>query len=84
MHPLPNVFEIWRERGRVLPVTVRLYRWHPDRWVTVTRISDVKEYPDGRIYGKAYVENAWYNFYDRRPGEKLLQCAGCYQWIAKR
>ena len=82
-----NIFQIWRARGRVVPFRVRRWSWSVVRSVTVTRISEVKEYPDGRIYGKAYTEDDWYSDHSSRSdrvkmqgGEKGIGCAGSYQW----
>lgn len=58
----------------------------------VTKIDDIKEYPDGRIYGKAY--GYYYSNGKKIPRNESiyprlyvneflsqLNCAGCYQWI---
>lgn len=84
---MPNVFEIWRDLGRVVPFKVRRWSWAEGRFATVVRVANIKENPDGRIYGYAFVSDLWFIPWESKlmkklcePGESFLQCAGCYQW----
>jgi hypothetical protein len=75
-----NVFELWRDRGKVLPFKVRRAWWKEDKVVTVIRVTAVKQTWNG-YYGKAWVNDEWYLAdVDEESGMKELSCAGCYQW----
>jgi len=64
-----NVFQIWDDRGRVVPFRVRRDRWSEHSWFVVTRI-EIKKWPYGCAYGQ---------FCGEGP-EIPLNCAGCYEW----
>lgn len=78
-----NIFDLWKELGERVPFSVRRNTWSRFRRLTIVRVSDVKQTHTG-LYGKAWTLDEWYGWVRKRDlsctGEKLVSCAGCYQW----
>jgi hypothetical protein len=91
MEGLKNVFQIWRDNGKNLPIMVKRFSWGNTAFL-VTEINSIVEHPDGRIYGQAYGyyyqngkkihrnDSIYPKLYVNDYLSKLNE-AGCYQWI---
>jgi len=78
---MKNVFQLWVDNGKRLPLKVRRFSWHPSTYFVIKEIRDVKwDYFErtGGLYGKAYGD--MYVKGRRVEKSKPLGCAGCYQW----
>ncbi len=81
MRRAKNVFQLWVENDKVLPFRVRRLSWHPTTFFEVKRVENVKwDYYEktGDLYGSAYGD--MYLRDQLADENKLLKCAGCYEW----
>jgi hypothetical protein len=80
-----NVFNIWDDRGRVVPFKVRHVRfWHPDSYFVVKKIvirpKDWAYFAEkGRLYGLAFGD--MYKQGALVDADIGLSNAGCYDWV---
>lgn len=69
-----NIFQIWRDRGDVLPFEVIRWSWSPSSSFLVEQI-EVGKWPYGKAWGR-FIK-------DGRAGPpQKLDNAGSYQWKA--
>jgi hypothetical protein len=80
-----NVFQLWNENGRSVPLIVQRIGWNKNSWFVVTRIEVSGrqwEYFDqtGNLYGKAF------GFFSTKRREAIenkvaeLRNSGVYKW----
>jgi hypothetical protein len=67
-----SIFEIYMNRGCIVPFKVKRWTWAPESKMVVTGVT-IKKYPYGDAFG--YFEDGSAN-----PQVSKISCAGCVQW----
>ena len=78
-----NVFEIWNDNKKQLPIYVRRWNWSVHSVFEVTRVNIKEEYyrKTGKLYGIAWGRfHAGVETETKKEKETKMNCPGCYQW----
>jgi hypothetical protein len=77
-----NVFQIWMDLGKHVPFAVRRDNWSSEFYTVVESVT-IHRWPYGVATGyptKAGVANDHYKYDEAWRNDRVIQCAGNYQW----